>query len=249
MQAALVVAELHSPYNFHDLNSSLKYIIIVLVLLTGTTAFAQNKKAKSKATTTTAPAVAKEKKEDNLNNTDAQNRKQGMWFNEVAALRGEPAYKEFGSYLDNQKTGLWYKLNGDGGLVAIENFRRGVLNGEVQYYSKGRLSCIGHYRGLNPDNKLDSIWVKDPETLLDTMVVVSSDIGTMKHGTWRYYDPISGRLTREEEYQVDDLIKSQDFEFTSKADSAYIEQRKAMLPHNTAPKGKAPKRKAQRYTY
>ena len=172
-----------------------------------------------------------------------------MWYYEAEALRGEPAYKEFGSYKDDARTGLWYKLDKEDQLMAIENYKKGVLNGEVQYYTKGKLSCIGHYRGLNPDNKLDSVWVTDPVTYTDTMVIVPTERGSLKHGRWRYYDPITGKLTREEEYQVDNLISEKEYEFVSKSDSLIIERRKANLPHMTNPSGKNPRRRTPKYTY
>jgi hypothetical protein len=225
-------------------------LFVVLIVSMGTSSVcAQSKNKKTKPKSTPTVAAVDDTSDEQLNKVDAQHRKQGLWFHDMPALRGEPAYKEFGKYQDDQRVGIWYKLNAEGALMSIENYRRGVLHGEVQYYVKGRLSCIGHYRGLNPENKLDSIWVTDPETLLDTMVVVSTERGSLKHGIWRYYDPFSGKLTREEEYQVDDLIKSEDFEYISKSDSAYIEKRKAMLPHNTTPSKKSAKRKSSRYTY
>lgn len=225
----------------------LQYLVFVCFCIWVTDAFAQDAAAKSKP----RKSAANNADDDNtsLNKKDVQNRKQGMWYYVVAPLRGEPGYKEFGNYKNDLRTGLWYRLDNEDQLMAVENYKKGVLNGEAQYYSKGRLSCIGQYRGLNPDNKLDSIWVTDPVTYADTMIIVPTEQGTLRHGKWRYYDPMSGRLTREEEYQVDSLISEKDYNFVSTSDSLLIEQRKANLPHITNPTGKNPKRRTPRYTY
>ncbi len=191
----------------------------------------------------------REEHQDSLNKTDGQNRKQGMWFYSHEALRGEPAYMEFGSYQDGRKSGLWYKVDKFGQLMAIENFSNNVRNGTSQYYQNGRLVCTGNYRGLNPDNKFDSIYVTNPITYLDTLVIVPSEKGSLKHGTWRYYNPVTGQLEREEEYQVDDLISSKRFTIASTLDSNYIKKREAELPHNKFPKGIKPSHKPPKYTY
>jgi len=188
-------------------------------------AFAQNRKA------TVKPARTEEQK-DNLNKTDAQNRKQGLWFYKREARLGEPLYYEYGNYQNDRKTGLWTKLDAEQSLMATENYTRGVLNGTAQYYERGRLVCIGHYRGLNQDYKYDSVAVTDPITLIDSIVVVPTDIGYTKHGLWRYYDAATGQMTREEEYQVDNLIREKEFHHYSKSDSAAVQQRQEQFPHN-----------------
>lgn len=220
-------------------------ILIATMLLFGDMPFAaaQKNNAKSKSNAVT------EEHHDNLNKRDAKGRKQGIWFNRQEPLRGEPGYMEFGSYQDDRKTGLWYKLDDLARLMAIENFTKGVLNGESQYYDKGRLVCIGNYRGLNPDSKFDSFYVTNPLTYLDSMVVIPSERGSLKHGLWRYYDPLTGQLKLEEEYQVDDLIRKKEFFISSTEDSSYIKKREDELPHNQHPRGIKPSHKPPKYSY
>lgn len=186
---------------------------------------------------------------DSLNKKDSRNRKQGTWFSKVAPLRGEPGYMYFGNYLDNERQGAWYKLDVEGRLVSIEHFKKGILDGQSQFYEKGKLICIGQYRGFDGRRNLDSVWVTDPITLLDTLVAVSNYQGALKHGMWRYYDPVTGQLVKEEEYQVDDLIHERTFQHTSTTDSVRMEQRKEQLPHNKKSYYKPPtgKGKAQSY--
>ncbi len=168
-------------------------------------------------------------KGDTINKIDRHGHAQGNWIVEVKPNKGEEGYLEYGNYTDGAKEGIWRKLSDEDLPLAIETYKKGVLNGEVKYFTKGRLTCIGHYRGLNPSNKMDTIWVEDAITGEELMRVVESEKGSLRHGQWLYYDELNGRLLREEEYQVDDLIAAKDFET---ADSAAIQKRIKGLPHN-----------------
>ncbi len=176
--------------------------------------------------------TSRETTHDSLNQKDKQNRKQGTWFFQVAPLRGEPGYTRFGNYRDDQKQGAWYTLDTEGRLMSIEHFRRDILDGQAQYYEKGKLVCDGQYRAFSAQQKIDSIWITDPITLYDTLVAITNYQGPLKHGVWRYYDATSGQLVKEEIYQVDDLVSEKTFQYTSVTDSMRIEQRKQALPHN-----------------
>lgn len=149
--------------------------------------------------------------DENLNKKDKQNRKQGMWFYNVPGQFGDPPYMEFGAYKDDQKTGLWYKLSKEQQLISIENYKQNVLDGQSQYFDNGKLYCIGHYRGIYSKYAYDSFLVVNPLTLEDTLVVTPSEQGYTKHGNWRYYNPVTGHLVREAEYQVDILLKETNF--------------------------------------
>lgn len=188
-------------------------------------------------------------KTDSLNKRDKEKRKQGTWFYRHEARMGEPAYAEFGNYKDDKKNGTWYKVDKDGVIIAIENYSRNVLNGTAHYYQNGRLVCTGNYRGLNPDNKYDSVLVVDINTYEEKMVAVLSERGSVRHGIWRYYDPESGHMTREEEYQIDDLIDKKDFFFTSKSDSILLKQNHENRPHNKKKIEKTRTGKVKSYTY
>lgn len=174
-----------------------------------------------------------------LNQKDAKGKAHGTWYMQQPARMGEPASIEFGNYFHGRKTGVWYKMDGEGQLVAVERYRDDVLDGEVKYFEGGYLTCIGHYRGLNPRQKYDTIIVADPITGLEKLVSISTDRGALRHGLWRYYDPQTGRLIKEEEYQVDDLIHEKSFGLT-REDSTYYEKRVRTLPHlkNANPKTK-----------
>lgn len=166
-----------------------------------------------------------------VNQTDQKGLRQGLWVIRQPARMGEPAFTEFGAYSNGEKNGTWYQLDGNGVPTAIEQFSRNVLNGEVKYFDQGRLIAVGNYRGLNPDYAVDTIVVEDPETGIEKLVPISSERGSVRHGLWRFYDARSGRLLREDFYQLDEKVSSQNFGM-SKTDSAYYKQRDAILPHN-----------------
>jgi len=207
------------------MSNNFKYFLLIAALLSSFFCFAQNGKTNKKE-------KEPEKKEDSLNKKDKKGRKQGTWFIQKDALRGESAYTAFGDYLDDEKEGLWYRLNSEGQLISIERFHSGLLDGTAQYFEQGNLVCIGNYKSLNPNQKLDSFWVTDPVTMYDTLVIVPTWKGSVRNGVWRYYDPESGQLTSEETYQYDDLIDKRDFHYTSKRDSLRVLNQIQNLPHN-----------------
>lgn len=173
-----------------------------------------------------------------LNKFDTKGDRQGTWYFSYPEGLGNIAYSEFGNFDHGRKTGAWYKVNKDGDLLAIENYRNNVFNGEVKYYDNGLLYCVGHYRGLNPDNAFDTIIVVEPESGKNLTRIIPADRGFLKHGSWKYYDPISGRLTKEEEYQVDNLIYQRAY-LMSKKDSLNLLRRQKNLPHNKKVKYRA----------
>lgn len=196
------------------MQKGIRYGILLIGLLLTTVCFGQKKQVQNNGSYKESMDV-----DNDLNKRDAQNRKQGTWFIKKEAIHGEPAYMTFGSYVDDKKQGLWYKLDAHGELESIQNYNSGELNGTSRYYEQGRLVCIGNFRSLNSDQKLDSIWVTDPVTTYQKLVVVPSEQGTVRHGLWRYYDFESGQLIKEERYQIDELISSKDFRDQLRTDS------------------------------
>jgi antitoxin component YwqK of YwqJK toxin-antitoxin module len=182
-----------------------------------------------------------------INKTDAKGKKNGMWLITQPARMGEPSSTEFGSYEHGNKTGLWYKLGGEGDLLAVETFKNNVLDGEAKYYENGRINCVGYYRGLNPNHDFDTVFVLDPATHHEITRIIPTERGSVRHGTWRFYDTDNGRMVREEDYQVDELVFSKDYPY-SKADSAAILKRETKLPHNKDNAYKPPINKQVSYT-
>jgi len=186
-------------------------------------------------------------RDEKVNLYDEQGKKHGTWVTSTGPQKGEPAFSEFGRFEHGKKLGPWYKITREGELIAIEHFKNDLLDGEVKYYDRGKLYCSGHYHGLNPVQEFDTIVVIHPETYLESYRVVASDKGTVKHGTWKYFDPATGHTLREEEYQVDELVFRKDFG-PAPADSAFIKKREMSLPHKKGKKAAAPPGKAVSYT-
>jgi antitoxin component YwqK of YwqJK toxin-antitoxin module len=183
--------------------------------------------ARAQSSKTNTPAIP----QGDINKKDTKGKKTGMWLVSMPARMGEAGYSEFGTYDEGNKAGLWYKLDGEGRLTSIETYRNNVLDGEVKYYENGRVTCIGYYRGLNPRYSHDTIDVIDPVSHKETRRIIPTERSTLKHGTWRFYDADNGRLVREEDYQIDELVYHKDYPM-SKADSLIYLKRESKMPHN-----------------
>lgn len=170
------------------------------------------------------------KPKDDINKLDGNGNRHGTWLLSQAGRMGENSFSEFGVYEHGIKTGVWYKVDGEGELMSVETFKNNVLDGEVKYYDRGKLSSIGHYIGLNPAQPYDTFYVTDPVTDAEVRRIIATERHTMRHGMWRFYDTDNGRLVREEDYQVDELIFQKDYEL-SKEDSLYYAQRQLKMPH------------------
>lgn len=187
------------------------------------------------------------KKKSNINKLDKQGKRHGTWLNKVAPRKGEYGYSEFGSYIHGFKNGLWYKMNTEGDLVAIENYKNDYFDGEVKYFTKGQVTCIGNYRGLNPDREYDTVLVENPVTGEQSLVPVKTERGTFRHGLWRYYNETTGALEMVQEYQIDSLIYEESINF-SRQDSIRMQQQAQSMPHTKNQHYKPPSEKQFRYT-
>lgn len=182
-----------------------------------------------------------------INQKDDKGQRQGNWYINIPERMDEQSYSLFGSYSHGKKQGPWYKIDSQGELMAIENFRNDVLDGEVKYFDRGALYCIGHYRGLNPLNRLDTFVVMDPVTHEEHYVTIATEKGSTAHGTWLYYNPLNGHLLREEEYQVDRLVYKKEYEVSAEDDKANMKKHEQAMPHVKGVKYKPPTAKQQSY--
>lgn len=147
-------------------------------------------------------------KGDTLNIVDKNGKKQGRWVNKYEQVRGEPGYEEQGFYVDNKKEGQWQIFSLMGDLQAIENYRWGNKNGRSMYFTPfGQPLREESWKAVNPDNPYDTVDVYDlidPTRVIDR-VVVKLDGHTLKHGTWKYFDPEYGSIIKTEQYHLDKL--------------------------------------------
>ncbi|MBS1645307.1 MAG: hypothetical protein JST36_09745 [Bacteroidetes bacterium] len=178
---------------------------------------------------------------------DSHGRPQGEWIVKHPEHMGEEAFSEWGSYDHGKKVGAWYRFDHDGQVTAMEHFSQGQRHGEAKYFENGTLVCVGHFRGLNPRYAFDTILVTDPVTGAEYQRILPTESGSVKHGMWRYYDNVSGRLTRELEYLLGEVIYTHDFSIAT-VDSAYFKQREAKMQLHQKTYYKPPRDKQFNYT-
>lgn len=163
---------------------------------------------------------------DTLNKIDQDGLKQGKWVVSVPPLRGERGYEEEGIFIDNEKEGPWRKYTTAGDFIAMENFRKGYKDGTCQYFSPyGELLREESWRAYNPDSPYDTVAVygTDNNEIIQYKVVKAAPY-SVKHGTWTYYDQVTGRILKTEEYELNRLIDA------PKATSAFEEPMKKIKP-------------------
>ena len=212
-------------------------VILLLVALPVSGALAQHK---------AKPVVQPPTKRSEINKKDGKGRRQGMWLNIYPEKMNEAGYREFGNYNNDNKTGTWYKLDEGNNLLTIENYRNNVFDGEVRYFNNNVLTCVGVYKGLNPDNEIDTFVVEDPMSGKQELVMIPVRRGTIKHGTWRFYNEETGDIEKVEEYQADNLIYEEDMRRPAE-DSARNVKLEQQMPHKKQPYYKPPVNKQVKY--
>ncbi len=147
---------------------------------------------------------------DKLNCVDINGKKQGRWVVKVENLRGERGYEEEGEYKNSKKEGIWRRFTLEGDLIAVENYRFGEKNGRNVYLNHlGEPLREEHWRAIDPANPYDTVNVydvNDPSKLIGKQVVKLEGL-TVKHGTWKYFDPRTSRIEKTEDW-IFDKIKS-----------------------------------------
>jgi hypothetical protein len=145
---------------------------------------------------------------DTINKIDKKNMKQGKWVLRTEELRGEPGFEEEGRYKDDAKEGIWRKYNLQGDPVGFETYLHGGKDGLQQYYSPlGELIREENWRGYNPDAPYDTIAVygTGSNEIIDYKIVKASQY-SVKHGIWKYYETVTGRLLKTEEWKGNNLV-------------------------------------------
>jgi hypothetical protein len=149
---------------------------------------------------------------DTVNAIDKKDRKQGKWIIHVDELRGEPGYEEEGIFKDGKKEGVWRRYNLNGDIIAIENYRYGGKDGKQQYFTMmGDLVREEGWRAYNPDAPYDTIPIYGTDNnQIISFKIVKAEQYSVKHGTWKFYDPSTGRIVRSETYDHGFLPKQPD---------------------------------------
>ena len=145
-------------------------------------------------------------KGDTINIVDKAGKKQGAWVETTLPLRGNPGYDEEGVYKNGKKEGVWRRFSLQGDVLAVENYKWGLMNGKSQYYTLDGLEREESWKALDPDKEYDTLDVPDlyvPDKY--TKVVVKNEGYAMKHGKWTFYEPRTGFITNTENYIKDSL--------------------------------------------
>jgi hypothetical protein len=141
-------------------------------------------------------------KGDTINRIDKYNRKQGPWWFRYEEVRGEPGFEEEGYFYNDKKQGPWRKFSLMGDLIAREYFIAGYRDGQQLYYNRmGDLIREESWKAVDPANPYDTIMVPDidyPERMIKK--IIKHESAEIKHGVWKYYDPVMGTVTRTETF-------------------------------------------------
>ena len=136
--------------------------------------------------------------------------KQGRWVTRVENNDGEPGYQEEGLYKDGKKEGAWTRYNLMGDVIAEENYRWGYKDGVCRYYNLIGILREESWKAIDPLNPYDTVRVYDlyiPDKY--DLKVVKVESSSVRHGTWNYYDPERGAITKSEEIVIDQLVSNQ----------------------------------------
>ena len=147
-------------------------------------------------------------KNDTINRIDKKGYKQGKWVFHKEELRGEPGFEEEGIYKDDMKEKIWRRYTLTGDPTAFETYFHGGKDGLQQYYSPlGELLREENWRGYNPDSPYDTIAIygTGSNEIVDYKIVKAEQY-SVKHGIWKYYEPVTGKLLKTEEWDRNNIV-------------------------------------------
>ncbi len=170
---------------------------------------------------------------DTINRLDSRDMQQGKWLVEHPAHYEEPGTMEVGHFENGIRNGTWKTYTMQGLLESEENYKKGLKDGEARYYVESSLYCIGNYMALNAKQMYDTVMVEDAETGEFRSVKIKTDVGSIRHGMWTFYDPRTRQIKRVVEYQADDVVSDTSYNTITKTDSVYILAKMKSFPHIT----------------
>jgi hypothetical protein len=145
-------------------------------------------------------------KGDTLNCTEASGLKKGKWKIETPPIRGERGYVEEGVFVNDKKEGTWRRFNLLGDPIAIENYKWGLKNGVSTYLTIQGIEREESWKAIDPSKPYDTIDVQDINNPnVYEKVIVKTTGASLKHGTWKIYDPYTGQKLRTESWILDVL--------------------------------------------
>ncbi len=177
---------------------------------------------------------------DTINRIDHNGIKHGEWVVRVESVRGEPGYEEEGVFVKNRKEGEWRIFNLMGDLIGIEYYRWGNKDGTAQYFDiNGALRMEQQWKALNPDTAFDTILVEDVDKL-DSYheVIIKNEGASLKHGSWKYYDPATGSIVKTERYMLGKLENDNSSAAAQPAEPKKVPKPKEVVDFEKKTKGK-----------
>jgi antitoxin component YwqK of YwqJK toxin-antitoxin module len=112
----------------------------------------------------------------NMNRTDEQGRRQGLWV----TYHPNNMVESMGYFVDSLRDGAFVFINERGWVIAEENYRMGVFDGTQRYYNFGQLTKLAMYK----NGQLDGIY----ETYSRNQIIAERHFyeNGVKHGlsTW-----------------------------------------------------------------
>lgn len=171
-------------------------------------------------------------KRDTINCTDKSGLKQGRWKVEIPPIRGERGYEEEGSFVQGKKEGIWRRFNLMGDMIATEVYRWGLKDGTSKYYTITGLEREEGWRAMNPAKQFDTVDVQDVNDPTKVeQVIVKVNGNSLKHGKWRFYDPLTGQIIKTENWFLDQVVEpgKEPGNPTKKADSTSVKKDSASV--------------------
>ncbi len=145
-------------------------------------------------------------KGDTINCTESSGVKRGKWKIEFPPIRGERGYVEEGVYVNDKKEGTWRRFNLMGDPLAIENYKWGLKNGLCTYLAIQGIEREESWKAIDPSKPYDTIDVQDINNPnMYEKVIVKTTGASLRHGTWKIYDPYTGQRLRTENLIMDVL--------------------------------------------
>ncbi len=146
---------------------------------------------------------------DTINKVDKKGLKQGRFVMRTEELRGEPGFEDEGLYKNDAKEGIWRRYTLMGDPIGFETYLHGGKDGPQQYYSAlGELLREESWKGYNPDAPYDTIAIygTGSNEIIDFKIVKAEQY-SVKQGTWRYYEPVTGSLLKTEEWERNNIVQ------------------------------------------
>jgi antitoxin component YwqK of YwqJK toxin-antitoxin module len=168
---------------------------------------------------------------DTINKLDQNKVKHGKWLQYTEGKYSDPSMYEYGNYDNNKRSGKWMVYDTEGRIMAEENYKQGLKDGEARYFEQGALYCIGNYLALKSKYEYDTVMVENPVTNALRPVVIKASVGSVRHGLWTFYDVYTHKVERVVEYQVDEVIYEKDYSEELNKDSVTASQKLREMPH------------------